>query len=232
MDFRSGESFDDHHRPTTLGTRPKIARTGGGGLLLGLRCGTEQLEAKWQGGGTFAVGQEAEVTDAHKTFGEQMQQEAAQELIDRKRQQFLFVVVGRIAPTKRDLPISKGDQSMVGDGHAMGVTAQITEHMLWASERAFRVDHPVLSEQWSQPRSKGFWLSEELQVSMKVELAVMKGALEGFVELAAEYAAEHLDGKKKVVMWFDPARVIGRQSTGWHHAMDMRMKFDFLTPSM
>src|ERR1700687_420271 len=83
LDLSSGESFDDHHRPTTLGTRPKIAGTGGGGLLLGLRCPAEQLEAKWQGGGTFAVGQEAEVADAHETLGEQMQQEAAQELIDR-----------------------------------------------------------------------------------------------------------------------------------------------------
>jgi hypothetical protein len=82
LDFRSGESFDDHHRPTTLGTRPKIARTGGGGVLLGLRCPAEQLEGTWPGGGPFAVGQEAEVADAHETFREQVQQEAAQELIE------------------------------------------------------------------------------------------------------------------------------------------------------
>ncbi len=159
-----------------------------------------------------------------------MQQEAAQELIERQGHQFLFVVVGGIAPTKGDLSVSKRDQAMVGDGHAMGVTAQITEHMLWASERGFRVDHPVLSEQWSQPRSKGFRLSEELQVSMKVELAVLKGTLECLVELAAKDAAEHLDGKKEIVAWLDPARVIGRQSTGRHHAMHMRVKFEFLTP--
>ena len=83
LDFSSGESFDDRHRPTTLGARPKIARTGGGGRLLGLRCRTEQLETKWQVGGTFAIGQEAEVSDAHEPFGEQMQQEAAQKFIDR-----------------------------------------------------------------------------------------------------------------------------------------------------
>jgi len=45
--------------------------------LLGLWCPAEQLEGKWQGGGTFAVGQEAEVADAHETFREQVQQEAA-----------------------------------------------------------------------------------------------------------------------------------------------------------
>ena len=83
LDFSSGESFDDPHRPTTLGARPKIARTGGGNLLVGLWRRAEQLGAKWQGGGTFAVGQEAEVADAHETFREQVQQEAAQELIER-----------------------------------------------------------------------------------------------------------------------------------------------------
>ena len=30
------------------------------------------MKAKWQGGGTFAVGQEAEVADAHETLGEQV----------------------------------------------------------------------------------------------------------------------------------------------------------------
>src|SRR5258708_30994667 len=67
---------------------------------------------------------------------------------------------------------------------------------------------------------------------MKVELAVSKGALERFVELSAKDVTEHLDGKKEIVAWFDPARVIGRESTGRHHAMYMRVKFEFLTPGM
>ncbi len=70
LDLGSGESFEDHHPPATLGARPEIVGTSGGDLLLGLRCRAEQLETKWQGGGTSAVGQEAEVPDAHETFGE------------------------------------------------------------------------------------------------------------------------------------------------------------------
>src|ERR1700720_735283 len=73
---------------------------------------------------------------------------------------------------------------------------------------------------------------EVRQVSMKGELAVMKGMLERFLELAAKDAAEHLDGKKEVVAWFDPAGVIGRQATSRDHAMYMRVKFEFLTPRM
>ena len=38
---------------------------------------------------------------------------------------------------------------MVGDGDAMGVAAQIMEHMLRAAEGRFRVDHPVVAEQGS-----------------------------------------------------------------------------------
>jgi hypothetical protein len=147
LDLNSGKPFDDEHRTTALRASPKIARTGGGDLLVGLWCRVEQLKAEWQGGGTFAIGQEAEVPDAHETFGEQMQEKAAQELIERERQQFLFVVVSGIAPTKRDFPVSKRDQAMVGDGHAMGVTTEIAKHMLWASKRSFRVNHPVFSEQ-------------------------------------------------------------------------------------
>jgi len=99
---------------------------------------------------------------------------------------------------------------MVGDGHVMGVTAQIAEHILWPSERTLCIDHPVLSEHWSEPRRKGSGLSEELQVYMKVELALPKGAFECVVELAAEDSAKHLDGKKEIVAWLDPARAIGR----------------------
>jgi hypothetical protein len=73
LDFGSGESFDDLHRSTAFRAAPKIGTVfGGGSRLFGLRFlyGAEQVKAKRQKGGTFPVGQEAEVTDAHETFGE------------------------------------------------------------------------------------------------------------------------------------------------------------------
>ena len=47
------------------------------------------------------------------------------------------------------LAIEEGDQPMVGDGHAMGVTAEILQHIFGATEGAFLVDHPVFSVEWS-----------------------------------------------------------------------------------
>ena len=64
----------------------------------------------------------------------------------------------------------------------------------------FRVDHPSFRNSRSQPRSKCFRLSEYPQVSMKGELAVMKGALERFVdELPRKTALSTATGKKKQV---------------------------------
>jgi len=79
------------------------------------------MKAKRQERGAPAVGEKAEVPDAHETFGKHVQQEAAKEFIERKRHQLLFVVVSRIAPAKSDLPSGERDQAMIRDGYAMGV---------------------------------------------------------------------------------------------------------------
>ena len=105
------------------------------------------MKAKWQERGAPAVGKEAEVPDAHEAFRKHVQQKSAQEFIDSKSQQLLFVVVSGVAPAKDNLPFGKREQTLIGDGHAMGVAAQILEHILGATERRFRIDHPVFSEQ-------------------------------------------------------------------------------------
>jgi hypothetical protein len=48
----------------------------------------------------------------------------------------------------RAVPCSLHRFLIVRRPYAMGVAPQILEHILWASERWFRVHHSVLSEQW------------------------------------------------------------------------------------
>ena len=88
---------------------------------------------------------------------------------------------------------------MVGDGHAMGVATQILQRVFGATEGAFQVDHPVLSVEWSQPGGEGLGLSQELQVSMKVELAVTEGLLESIHELATEDITQDLSRKEVII---------------------------------
>jgi hypothetical protein len=85
LDLGSRKSLDDHHAAATFWTEPKWARfLGRGGFWFGLRWlyGSEELQAKRQESGVSAVGEEAKVANADEAFGKQMQQEAAQELIE------------------------------------------------------------------------------------------------------------------------------------------------------
>jgi hypothetical protein len=45
------------------------------------------------------------VANADEALGEQMQQEAAQELVDRQGHEFLLITVSRVPPTKGDLAV-------------------------------------------------------------------------------------------------------------------------------
>ena len=88
---------------------------------------------------------------------------------------------------------------MIRDGYAMGVAAQILEHIFRATEGWFRVHHPVLSEQRPEPSGEGLGLGETGQISMEAELAFLKGLPESSNKLAAENATEHLDRKKESI---------------------------------
>jgi hypothetical protein len=102
------------------------------------------------------VGEEAEVADAHKATRLKVQQEAAQELFDRQSYYPLLIAVGGVAPAKGYIALRESNQPAVGDGNAVGVSAEIAQHMFWAAERPFGggVDNPLVTEQYPQPRSE------------------------------------------------------------------------------
>ena len=80
------------------------------------------------------MGQKAKVADAHEARGKHVEQEAAQELLDRQGHQTLLVAVRGVSPAKGDLVALQGDQAVIGDRHAVGVAAKITENMFGATE--------------------------------------------------------------------------------------------------
>jgi len=63
---------------------------------------------------------------------------------------------------------------MVGDGYAMGVPAEILEHIVGTAEGWFGVDDPVFSEQWSEPGSEDLGLREQSQIAEEVQLVMLK----------------------------------------------------------
>ncbi len=172
------------------------------------------------------------MTDTNEALGKQVQEETAQELIEREGHQFFLIVVSRVPPTKGDLAVSQRDQSMVGDGDAVSVTAEILEHILGAAEGWFRVDHPVFAKQRSQPGGEEFGLREQRQIPGKVQLAMLKGRFETVDELAAKHPPEHGNGEKEARVRSNPVGVIEREPARGDDTVDMGMKLEFLVPGV
>lgn len=120
--------------------------------LIGL---LEESETEWKEFCSLPVSEEAEVADAHKTTRQQVQEEASQKLFDGQSHQPLLVAVSGVAPTKGYVALGESNQPAVGDGHAVGVCAEISQHMFWPAERPFGVNDPVVTEQYPQPRGEG-----------------------------------------------------------------------------
>ena len=135
------------------------------------------------------MGQKAEVADAHEARGKHVEQEAAQELLDRQGHQALLVAVRGVSPAEGDLVSREGDQAVIGDRHAVGVAAEITENVFGTTEGRLAVDHPVLPEEGPEERSEYFRFGQKLEIPVEAQLAVVEGALESGDKLAAEDSA-------------------------------------------
>ena len=145
-----GNPFDDAHGcPADRGNATRIEVDQRKAALPGLIFGEVAQEFKTDGQqtGASSVGEEAEVTDAYEATWQHMQKEAAQELVDGQRHRLLPVAMCGIAPSEGDVAMVERDESVVGDGDAVGVSAEIAQGMLGSSEGALGVDDPVVAEQ-------------------------------------------------------------------------------------
>ena len=102
----------------------------------------QELATASQVGLPGAVGQEAEVPNAHEVRGDDMPQEAAEEFLGPQ-----FHRLGR-APTavvfipKAHHAVADEDQALVGNGHSMGVAAEVLQHLFRAAPGRLGVDDP------------------------------------------------------------------------------------------
>ena len=121
---------------------------------------------------------------------------------------------------------------MVGDSDAMSVSAQVVDDILGAPERRFAVDDPVPTEEWAQERGERFWRGEQLQLAVKPQLTLGESVFQSSDELAPKNLSQNRKGKKEAATGGEPALVVGGESAGGDHAMDMRMMLQLLVPGV
>jgi len=87
----------------------------------------------------------------------------------------------------------------------MGVCTKVAQHMFRSAERLLGIDDPVVAEQNTQPRGECGWFDEWQEAAVKLEFATMECVAKSGDELAAEYAAENVDGQKEGSPSGDPS---------------------------
>jgi len=106
--------------------------------------GVEQLPRSGDEARTTAVGLEAEVADADEARRQHMQEEALDEGRCFEGEELLDAAASSIAIAKGHPTLVEGDQPFVADRDAVGVAAQIAEHLAGPRHGRLAVDHPRL----------------------------------------------------------------------------------------
>ncbi len=88
----------------------------------------------------------SEVPDPDQAAGQDVKQEAAQELMGGNGHGLLLAAVGIVPPAEEDAIVFEGHEPMVGDGDAVGVAGQVVEDVFGAAEGRLGIDHSILPE--------------------------------------------------------------------------------------
>ena len=130
---------------------------------------TQQLLAHGQQRLTFAIGEEAKVSDADETSGQYMLDKTAEELGRRQSHFAVLVAVRVVLPTECDALSVECEESVIGDGNAMGVAAEIAKNVLRPAEGRFGINDPILAEQSAQECGEPFRISQRFEWTIQAQ---------------------------------------------------------------
>jgi len=187
----------------------------------------EDLAAAREFGLAGAVREEAEVANADKAVGEDMEQEAANELGGRQGHDLHAVAVGIVLPAEAHDPVLEVEEALVGEGDAVGIAPEVLEDLLRAGEGRLGIDDPVVLAERGQPRREHAGGRERVG---EEELAGGGGAGEGFEVFAAEDQREGADREEETGSSSsgNPVGAVGSQRA----PCDDAVQGDVLTPTV
>ena len=207
-------------------------------MIVGSRLGglgwrhIEQAAAEGELLLAVAAGEEAEVADAVEVLGQDMEQEAADELFGGEGQGLEAAVMAVVPPTEADLTVLDGEEAVVGDGDAVGVAAEVVEDLVGAGEGGLGVDDPLGLAEGLEVAGEGVGVIESGEGVAELEPAGAEGLLEQFEEEAAEQAGQDANGEEEAGAAGDPAVTVGSDAAAGDDAVQVRVQLKSLTPRM
>ena len=146
--------------------------------------------------------------DPLKSAGQDMQQKAANKLIDIQAHHLLARFVPVIFPVKADLAIDAIDQTLIGNGHPMRIAAKILKNLLRAAKRWLGVNYPLDLSYWSQIAGKGIGTLQCFQCVKKVQLPGIKGSLQLLQKQPAKQQRQDSHVQKEAGTTGDPVLAV------------------------
>ena len=193
----------------------------------------EKGSALFERGRALTVGQKAIGTDSYEVAGQHVEEEAACEFVGVELHRAVLTGMGVIFPGEGDRLLIDGEEAVVGNGDAVGISSEILEGLRGPAERRLGVNGPVMASGLAQETIEGCGiLVEPGQVAMEVQTAlVVSGPCES-EPFATENAAQHANGQEEATATGHPAGVVGGEPAGRHEAVDVRMMKQRLPPGV
>ncbi len=179
-----------------------------------------------------AVGQPSVTADMLEAVGQDMQQEATDELISRECHRLAHGFLSVVLPAEHDVVAVEAHQAVIGDRDPMRVAAQIVEHLPRAAEGRFRVDDPVGLRGGCEPCGEGFGVSERRELAVETQCIGVKGAAKLFEEQTPEQPREHSNGQEEAGTTGDPAFVAQSNAATRYDTVYVGMMLQVLPPCM
>ena len=171
------------------------------------------------------------MTDAMKSVGQDMDQEAADELVGVERHKLIAsLALGPvILPFESDALAGEGDKPAVGNSSAVCVAGKVGEDGVGSAKRSLGIDDPFDLAQCGEEGLEGCRLGEGGLVGEELQSPGLVGGVQPFEEQATEEPGEDRNGEEKAEPAGDPALAIGRDAASRDDDVGMRMVAPTLT---
>lgn len=145
-------------------------------------------------GGEVGPGVEAVMANADEPFGEDVEQEAAEEFVGMEGEGSFSGEGVAVSDGEGDGGRGEGDQAVVGDANAMGVVTKVAKELGGAVEGAFGIDDPRFLVERISKGGPGKGVLEVGEGTRKLKCAAFTGLNEALDKEMLKAFAEHLHG--------------------------------------
>ena len=135
------------------------------------------------------------MADADESLRQDVKQKSSDELAGGDGHRSHLVAVGVISPTEGNAFAVEGDESVVGDGDTMSITAEIANDLLGAAEGGLGINNPILTKQCSEERPEVFRFRQMVDRSGAGQPFLAMSAAESGDELSTKHFGESFDGQ-------------------------------------